>query len=311
MFFSLISFVALIPLLVTSSPTSSYLAARTLDSVPRDASKLAYDPQTGVISVFDKRGELMGTTTAMKREQKRDAGTCATLSASDVKALPGWGALQATAKSNWGNGSYKLATNIDAQSGYPAQACVADSAPVTISGDPDCTTSTQSTGGTLVGTSGTVTLSAQTGTSQQTTTTTTKTAAISLGVSVEAKIGIPDIVDMSSTFTTSLTVTNSLSTAVATTSSNQQTSTIAMTAKEGETCTLTFTHKSCTAHGTGSIDFVATGWVWFQYNDKTHGHYYWALNLEQSLSGSDRTSGMGFTQEVSATDQSNYQGSCA
>ena len=62
MFFPLVAFVAAAPLLVASSPASSpSILARTFDVIPVNASKLAYDPDTGVISVFDKRGGFMGT----------------------------------------------------------------------------------------------------------------------------------------------------------------------------------------------------------------------------------------------------------
>ncbi|KAJ7485371.1 hypothetical protein FB451DRAFT_54950 [Mycena latifolia] len=307
-FSPLIAFVAVAPLLVASSPS----LPRTFDSVPRDATKLAFDPETGIVSVFDTRGSFIGTTQPSKRG-KRDTGTCSALSADDVKALPGWDTLEAAAKSNWGKGSYNLATNIDDESGYPAQACISnDEVEVTLSGDPSCTTTNQQSSGTLAGTTGKITLSAQTGTDSSTTTTTTKTTDFTLGVSVSAKIGFPDIVDVTSTFSTSLTITNTLSSAVTTSTNQQQTSTITMDAKEGETCSLSFTSKACTGYGTGSIKFVATGWAWFEFNSKVDGHYYWALNMDSILSNeADRTSTLDFKSAISATDLSNYSGSCA
>ncbi|KAJ6595758.1 hypothetical protein DFH09DRAFT_1024608 [Mycena vulgaris] len=307
-FSPLVAFVAIAPLLVASSPN----LPRTFDFVPRDATKLAFDPETGIISVFDKRGSFIGTTQPAKRD-KRDTGTCSDLSADDVKSLAGWNALEAAAKSNWGKGSYKLATNIDGQTGSPAQACISnEEVKVTLSGDPSCTTTNQQSAGTLVGTSGKITLSAQTGTDSSTTTTTTQTTDWTLGLSVSAKIGIPDVVDGTTTVSTSVTITNTLSSAVTTGSNQQQTATIDMTAKEGETCSLSFTSKACTGYGTGSIKYVATGWAWFQYDNKVDGHYYWALNMDDILTNeADRTSTLDFKSAISATDLSNYSGSCS
>ncbi|KAJ7485370.1 hypothetical protein FB451DRAFT_1229452 [Mycena latifolia] len=308
---TLVALLVVAPAFVASSPN----LPRTFDGLPREATKLAYDPDTGLISAFDKRGDFLGNTLLIGRYNnlnKRDTGSCVDLSADDVKALPGWDTLEAQARTNWGKGSYNLATNIDNENGYPAVACVSDStAQVTLSDTPDCTTTTQTSSGTLVGTNGTVTLTTVKGTDTSTTTTTTKTTAFTLGVSVAATVGFPDIVDTTTTISTSLTVTNTLSSAVTTGSNQQQTSTITMSAKAGETCTLTFTNKACTGSGTGSIGFVATGWAWFEFNSKVDGHYYWALNMESVLDAADRTSSLEFSAAISATDLANYSGSCA
>ncbi|KAJ6595759.1 hypothetical protein DFH09DRAFT_1410581 [Mycena vulgaris] len=307
---ALVALFVVAPVFVACSPS----LPRTLDNLPREATKIAYDPDTGIISAFDKRGGFIGTAVFTERAsfEKRDTGSCVDLSPDDVKALDGWGTLEAQAKSNWGKGSYKLATNVDGENGYPATACVSDSTTqITLSDTPDCTTTTQTSGGTLVGTNGTVTLSTVKGTDTSTTTTTTKTSAFTLGLSVAATIGIPDVIESTTTISTSVTITNTLSSAVTTGSNQQQTSTISMAAKAGQTCSLTFTNKACSGAGKGSVGFVATGWVWFQYDSKTDGHYYWALNMEAVLDEAARTSSLEFSAAISATDLANYSGSCA
>ncbi|KAF7325934.1 hypothetical protein MKEN_00444300 [Mycena kentingensis (nom. inval.)] len=285
---------------------------RSLDAIPREATKLAYDPETGIVSAFDKRGAFLGRTPYVDRALEKRAGSCVDLSADDVKNLAGWDALAQKAKDNWGGGSYNLATNIDDENGYPAQACTSNNAAkVELSGDTSCTTKTQVSEGTIVGSNGTITLSTTIGTEMSTTITATKSAAIGLGASVSATIGIPDVVDVTSEISTSVTVTNELSNAVTTSTNSQQTSTIAMSAKAGETCSLTFTNKACTASGKGKINIIATGWAWFQYEDKVDGHYYWALNMDDVLSESDRTSSMEFSAAISGTNLANYKGSCS
>ncbi|KAJ7131900.1 hypothetical protein C8R43DRAFT_1133568 [Mycena crocata] len=302
----LFALVAIVPL-VASLPN----LPRSFDAVSRDTMALAYDADTGLISMYNKKGKLIGTTPATKHD-KRATGTCADLSANDVKSLPGWGALEEAAKSSFGTGSYNLATNIANENGYPAQACVStDQVVVTLSGDPSCTSTTQKTAGVLVGTSGTATLTKVGGTTSSTTTTTTKSNDFTFGESVTAEIKFPDIVDLSATFSTSATFTNTLSSAAMTGVNQQETSSFAMTAKEGEYCHLEFINTSCIGYGTGSVAFIATGWAWFEYDDQVNGHYFWALYMNDILpNAADRMSTLEFSAAISATDISDYNGSC-
>ncbi|KAJ7125356.1 hypothetical protein C8R44DRAFT_137235 [Mycena epipterygia] len=297
------------PLLATASPVQ---LPRSFDNVPRGTNALAFDPETGTVFAYDYDGTFLGHVNQTAALSERADGTCSNLGPDDLKKLAGWSLVEAQAATNWGKGKYNLATNIANEADYPAIACVSDDAAViTVDENPSCVTSSQTSSGTLVGTSGTVTLSALEGTSSSTTITTTKTSAWSLGVSVAAKIGIPDIVETTSTVSTSVTVTNSLSDAVATTSNNQQTQTIAMAAADGATCSLTFNSKSCTGSGHGSIVMTATGWAWFEYASKVQGHYYWALNIEASIpDASQRSSSIDFTAAISATNDSQYKGTC-
>lgn len=55
-FSALVTLFVVAPVFVSSSPS----LPRTFDVLPRGATKLAYDPDTGVISAFDKRGDFIG-----------------------------------------------------------------------------------------------------------------------------------------------------------------------------------------------------------------------------------------------------------
>ncbi|PBK69233.1 hypothetical protein ARMSODRAFT_1019212 [Armillaria solidipes] len=46
-----------------------------------------------------------------------------------------------------------------------------------------------------------------------------------------------------------------------------------MDTKDGKTCSVDLKLHACTAKSKGQIRYLATGWVWFNYNDRTHGHY--------------------------------------
>ncbi|KAF7362442.1 hypothetical protein MVEN_00591700 [Mycena venus] len=313
---------AAVPLLVTASPVQ---LPRSFDNLPSGTHALAFDSETGRVSAYTHNGAFLAHVNQTVAASKRAGGTCSNLGPNDLTGLAGWNLVAAQAAANWGNGKYNLATNINNEADYPALACVSDDRAMEI---PSCVTSTQTSSGTLVGTSGSVTLSALEGTSSTTTITTTKTSDWSLGVSVAATIGIPDIVDTTTTVSTSISITNSLSNAyvleklivvsvtngtlsVTTASNNQQTQTITMNAADGATCSLTFTSKSCTGSGTGSIVMVAKGWAWFEYEKKVNGHYYWALNIEAYIpDASQRSSSIDFTAAISATNDSQYKGTC-
>ncbi|KAJ7157799.1 hypothetical protein C8R46DRAFT_1112991 [Mycena filopes] len=301
---------AVTPLLVAASPFSLPHSLRT---VPQGAHALAFDPETGAVSAYGGDGAFLGHVDHTATASKRTDGTCSNLGPDDLKALAGWSLVEAQAVTNWGKGKYNLATNIANEGNYPAIACVSDdTAMVTVKGDPSCSTSNQTSSGTLVGTSGAVSLSALEGTSSSTTITTTKTSDWSSGLTVAATIAIPAIVDATTTLSTSVSITNSLSHAVTTTSNNQQTQTISMDAADGQTCSLVFTSKSCTGSGTGSIVMTATGWAWFEYSRKVQGHYYWALNIETYIpDASQRSNSIDFTAAISATNDSKYQGTCS
>ncbi|KAF8161723.1 hypothetical protein K438DRAFT_2025666 [Mycena galopus ATCC 62051] len=305
----------LLALAVTPPPaTASPLQLpRSFNSLPNGTHALAFDFDTGSVSAYAHDGAFLGHVNQTAAVLKRTDGACSNLSPGDLTALAGWSQVTAQAKANWGSGGYTLATNINNEADYPAIACVSDdTSVVTVNGDPSCDTSTQTSSGTLVGTSGSVTLSALEGTSSSTTITTTKTSDWSLGVSVAATISIPDIVDATTTASTTISLTNSLSNAVTTASNNQQTQTITMNAADGVTCSLTFTSKSCTGSGTGSIAMVAQGWAWFEYTKKVNGHYFWALDIETYIPDpSQRSSSIDFTAAISATNDSQYNGTCS
>ena len=81
------------------------------------------------------------------------------------------------------------------------------------------------------GADGTVTLSANQGTSQSTTVTVTTQSALTVGETVSVKICWDAVAEVTSSETMSLTITNTQSTATTAQSSNQQTQTIAIDAK--------------------------------------------------------------------------------
>ena len=139
-----------------------------------------------------------------------------------------------------------------------------------------------------------------------------ETSSLAEAVTWSVKIEFPDLFEASAGTTTTGTLENSESNAFTTSITNQQTQTVTMNAPAGQTCHLEFDSKNCNVQGSGQIQTTATGWVWFNYNDKTQGHYEWAVNLDSVLpNADDRSSYVQFTSSMQGTSTSNFQGSCS
>ncbi|KAL1753975.1 hypothetical protein FB107DRAFT_216644 [Schizophyllum commune] len=277
-FFAFISLA--LALIVHATPTPE----RRLTHVPREATKLAADPETGTIYLFNSRDEHLGILDrdAASSFQRR-AGGCADISADEVQQLPGWNKLKDQANSLWGDYQREIKTN-----------------------NPD----SQSIGGSVTGTNGTVMLSQTEGTSYTLETSTTRQASVALDLSAEAKLGIPEIAEV--TFKTSITTTvsNTLGKTESSSSNQQTTSTVTAQQKDGQTCKLDFETKTCTTKGSGQMPFIASGWVWFVYKNKTKDHWNWALLMEGYLDESERSTYMSFDSNIGTETKSQYNVVC-
>jgi len=97
-----------------------------------------------------------------------------------------------------------------------------------------------------------------------------------------------------------------------------------MKAKEGEQCTISNTVKSYQIQAKCALKLRATGWVWFNYEDKQKGHFKCKFNLRFLLARPDvrtgavnmnsvlyddrRTSEMGVAGDVRPETQSAFAG---
>ncbi|KAJ7830448.1 hypothetical protein B0H14DRAFT_2807555 [Mycena olivaceomarginata] len=312
--FSLAAFFIIAPLMAFGAPQTSHLTHGSRDSgaaptyiagLPRDTTHLALDDEAGEVIAFGRRGEQLGRFAFATHPR-----------------LPGWNTLKTTAETNWGTGSYNVVTNDKNYPDSPAQSCVStDVVLIVPDGNPSasqsCNTQSSQSGGNQVGTNGTIALTHSEGTSSSTTSTVTK-SSIAVGVSVAATIGFPEIVDVTSTFTFTGTFTNTLSTATETKSDETSSATVTQSNVAGKTCYLevcvlhsNFTTQTCTITGSGKVRMLGTGWVWFEYNDKTQGHYKWALNIDTILTNQDdRSTFIEFKSTTGTTSTSNYNGVC-
>lgn len=280
-------------------------------SVPRDATKLAYDEVAKRIIAYDAHGTHLGFVKHESIQSKRDGGACSALSSDDVQKLPGWDTLNQKARDNWGTGSRKVVTNDKDLPEQPAQVCAEDAGDMTINGDPQCTTQSQTLDTTVTGTNGTATVSQTTGTKYSSSQTVSQMASIAIGETVSVPIRIPKIANMTEATSLTATFTNTLSNTETSESNQQTTQTVAIAVPKDSTCGVSFDVTTCTTQGSGQVPFVATGWVWFEYDKKTKGHYKWALNIDDILSNKDdRSTFMKFNAQVSTDTNGEYEATC-
>lgn len=286
-----------------------------LDSIPPNAANLALDDARGIFVAYDANGYILGELPASVGEaaiERRDAGSCVNVSGDDIQRLKGWDILRQYAEDNWGGKWDKVDANPEQYPDRGAQLCISgDVAEVTLDSDPRCSTQTQSSEGTVVGTEGKIALAATQGTTSSTTVTVTNQASLAVGASVSAKLSVPAISEVTASFTSTVTITNSLSSANTFTTSNAQTQTITIDSQEGKTCNLTFDVQTCDAVGHGSQRMVARGWVWIYYGKKKKGHYKWAINMDNVIPNEDdRATYIDFTTSTSSSTQSKYNAIC-
>ncbi|KAL1706315.1 hypothetical protein EV121DRAFT_257428 [Schizophyllum commune] len=286
-----------------------------LESVPAHATKLAIDDVTKRIIAYDARGVHLGFVerSAFLKAKRDDVGACSSMSADDVQKLtvPGWDQLEQKANDNWGDGSRKIVTNDEDYPEQPAQICAEDAGDITIDGDPECTTQTQSLDTTVSGTNGTATVSETTGTKFSSSQTVSQEASLAIGETVSVKVGIPEVADVTSTTSVEAKFTNTLSTTETSENNQQTTQTVAIAVPNGNSCKVNFDVTTCTTQGSGQVPFVATGWVWFEYDDKTEGHYKWALKIDDIVANKDdRSTFLKFDAQVKSDTNGEYKADC-
>ncbi|KAJ7762855.1 hypothetical protein DFH07DRAFT_956757 [Mycena maculata] len=289
------------------------LAAQTVaQTILKDATLLAFDPDTAwTIAYNSNLTELGRYYTPAINNPSPDAGRCSSLTTTELKTLPAWPIIEAKAKELWGSGSYNLVTNPSEYPGQPATVCVTDSlVRLTLSGNPTCTTSTSSTSGTIVGTSGTVTLTYNSGYAATNSYSVTKTSTLSLGLTVSASFGIPGIGEGGVETTVESSFSNSVGSSFSTTTDFNIGHSITLNAAPGSTCRLTYTVETCHSSSKGSVPFIASGWVWFNYNKQTGGHYKWAIRMEGYTSEAQRSSYTDFTGGINSRSTGTYDGKC-
>jgi len=251
----------------------------------------------------------------------RGTSSCTPLTLDQAKLLPGWSKIQQYATNTYGDGGVNIVVNPPEYPNAPATICLQDGPiPITVQGTPSCTSSTGNIAGTITGTTGTMSLSAQQGLSNTATWTVTQESSLAVGVSLSATFGLPAVDSVTASVTTTATITNSLSKSFSTTVDNEQTQSLTVNIPEGKNCVGVLTTKSCNLQGTGAARFVASGSVWFNYDDARvaknapngGSHYKYAVDIASVLTNiDDRSSSMTFSGAMQVSSKTNFGSKCS
>ncbi|KAJ3501559.1 hypothetical protein NLJ89_g9282 [Agrocybe chaxingu] len=316
-----------------------FLALQAVSARPYDrrtASGLTlvmHDTRADVYHVYGRDGSLYGrfNEDGFKREMEYDAlqrrggaSSCTPMTLEQAEKIPGWGKIKQYATDKYGGGGVNIVVNppeaslqrrswrIDADNASqytnsPAIICAANEiVQVEMTGQIKETDTDAS-------------LSSKQGYSNSGSWTVTETSSLAQSIGFSVQIGIPEVADISASSTTTVTIENSLASSFISSINNEVQQTITLKSTKGQKCTASLETKACTITGQGKVRFVASGWVWFNYEDKrapVNGdpndvHYKWAVNIENALPNiDDRSSFLDFSGSMKTTSDSVYSGEC-
>ncbi|KAJ3730920.1 hypothetical protein DFJ43DRAFT_1189539 [Lentinula guzmanii] len=229
--------------------------------------------------------------------EPRDAESdsrCRDLTLAEAKTIPNWEGILAYADERYGKGSRNiLMYDKHYPNVRPAKVCVPSQVvPIKLTGSPSCKTTNATDGGNISGTHGIASIMIQQGLTLTSSFTISDAASMGLTNAFRAKIKFPDFgstrggrqclqrlpirspqSESSSTFALqpNFLVNFSLP-SFEVKFDDMVTTTFNMTVKEGQTCQAMESVVSCTLQGTGEVPFIASGIIWFQYDDKTYDH---------------------------------------
>ncbi|KAK0489206.1 hypothetical protein IW261DRAFT_1641006 [Armillaria novae-zelandiae] len=238
----------------------------------------------------------------------RSAPQCANLSVAEAKnhectlslrmiaaltarsVVPGWDAIEAYAKSQWGSGSWNIVTNPADYSDRPAHVCVSDDpVKIELDGDPQCQDSTIDNVSGTSGTDGSVAamgLSIQSRRVFEPFTCLVAVSKLALSATLGVSFGVP-LLSADASATVEQDVTNKQSSSFGTSYFDVVEVTRTIDTKDGKNCSVDLKLHSCTAKSKGQIRYVANGFIWFNYNDRTKGHYKWSVKIEDVVKNDD------------------------
>ncbi|KAK0435925.1 uncharacterized protein EV420DRAFT_1674056 [Desarmillaria tabescens] len=189
---------AFITLLTALSGITALPFSELVRILPRDISHIAMDEASGHYLAFNWDGSLYGRYPA---DAESNGLNCHATS-----QLPGWDAIVQHANDNWGNGSCNIVTNPSDYVDKPAQVCITDEVvELSFSGDPVCQMH-NSTAGSLIGTKGEVDIKVDQGFDTDTSYTVTTASTIGIDDTLTAKVGIPEVAEVTEALTISTEV---------------------------------------------------------------------------------------------------------
>ncbi|KAF8889224.1 hypothetical protein CPB85DRAFT_1441407 [Mucidula mucida] len=305
--------VSLAVLAAAQSPSrilAAHPGAVMLGSDPNSNWTIAYDRDFKEVARIytPPQPVLNGTAAAPSPAPAALGGNCRGMSVAELQRLPAWTAIAQYIRTTWGGGSYNLWTAWEGAT--EAWMCVGDDiVDLQATASPVCTINTLSTGGTLTGTNGSVTIGVTSGFASSASYTVTKSATIGLSCTTSISVGVPDVLGASASWTAMAQFTNENQYSFTTQINNEVQQTVMLNAPAGSTCSLDYQSKTCHETVKGRVPYTGSGWVLVGFNERTQGHYYWWVQIDDQPYDT-RTSYSEFTGSVNAHSKGRYMGHC-
>jgi len=252
---------------------------------------VALDEVNRRMIAFDREGRKLGIYSADADMPRRRGAQCFPMDNAEIKDIPGLQHLRDVANSKWGDHKRREVVNDSDFPDRPMNVCADDAGAILVyDGTPSCTEVKNEAQGTLEG--GKVWLQNQVGTSMSSESTVTRSSAWGVGVKVTTGFKFPGIVDLGFEYSGTAEFTNTQGTSTTLTQDKTTLQRIEQPVDEGMTdCKLILTTKTCSITGNASLNMVATGFFWFEYEDKRapingdkdDKHYKWGMVIENEL----------------------------
>ncbi|KAJ3993795.1 hypothetical protein F5050DRAFT_1904521 [Lentinula boryana] len=244
-----------------------------------------------------KFGENLPSLSSPTQTQRRaSASNCTLLTEHEAKKLPEWHKIIEHADKLWGTGKRNIKTN-DEYSLFP--------------GAPSCMTENVTTDGLLSGTNGTASVSVTQGFSASSSFSLSESATIGVSQSYMTMLNFPEVTSTMQDFATSVSITNYVSDYFTSSYDEMETVTLLVAVSDGHNCSIIESVTTCTIEGTGESQFIASGYIWFEYVDPVAGHYKYSVMLEDVLPDpASRSSYARFRGNTIAISRSSYQATC-
>ncbi|KAJ3745068.1 hypothetical protein DFH05DRAFT_1459963 [Lentinula detonsa] len=278
-------------------------------------------------------GENLPSLSSSTQTQRRaSASNCTLLTEHEAKKLPEWHKIIEHADKLWGTGKRNIKTNdehqptvdhpssvlrnpitqqksvLQTKSRYRIKAGLgsADSR-----GAPTCMTENVTTDGLLSGTNGTASVSVTQGFSASSSFSLSESATIGVSQSYMTMLNFPEVASTMQDFATSVSITNYVSDYFTSSYDEMETVTLLVAVSDGHHCSVIESVTTCTIEGTGESQFIASGYIWFEYVDPVAGHYKYSVMLEDVLPDpASRSSYARFRGNTTAISRSSYQATC-
>jgi hypothetical protein len=236
------------------------------------------------------------------------AKPCSLLDLDDTQSLPGWEKLEKYARATWGDGDWTVTINPPGYKDKPATMCVADKVPIVMAGNTTCVEKRMAIAPVSPKSDHVKVDEGYTNVGNWNITNVTTAAHAEF---FRAVFQLPNITSVQlDSVTTSGEFINAPSNSFITLYSNKTIKDTEITPVPDQTCIATILNQQCITPAEGSIQLVASGYIWFTYkekrapvaNPKGGKHFKYAVKIEDVLTNVlDRSAWIDFRGYMNST----------